>query len=156
MLLQKGATPLWVGLNADNWQYLAVVDVKVFTKDKRIEGTVDWPYKVHGFSEKAAKRTFLLPSQNSWTLCYETLMICKRKVGRIFTTQNKNCVHFYLAACTQSKLPNQVGCLNFGWSVYSSSTLFFLGFHHGDTCVFPHFLLPTRILIEKLFFLAKR
>ena len=33
----------------------------------------------------------------------------------------------YLAACTEPKWPNQVGSLDFWWSVYGTSTLFFLG-----------------------------
>ena len=34
--------------------------------------------------------------------------------------------HYVNAICTQPKWPNQVGSLDFGWSVYSSSTSFLL------------------------------
>ena len=39
---------------------------------------------------------------------------------------SENCVDGYQAACTQPKWPNQVGSLDFCWSVFSSSTSFFL------------------------------
>ena len=49
------------------------------------------------------------------------------KIG-IFIIKNENCVngHPYLGVCTQPKWTNQVSRMDFWWSVYSSSTSFFL------------------------------
>ena len=66
-------------------------------------------------------------------------MICNRVGWEMF--YYKNSVLGYPAARWQHKKPNQVGSLEFRGSVYSSSTLFFLGFN--DQKVIVIFLFPS-------------
>ena len=58
------------------------------------------------------------------------------KIG-IFIIKNENCVngHPYLGVCTQPKWTNQVSRMDFWWSVYSSSTSFFLEQRHHCTAL---------------------
>ena len=60
-------------------------------------------------------------------------------------------IAFYLAACTQKKWRNQVGNLDFWWSVYSSSTSFFLAYDvyytNNDQGSYSMFLVISQLKI---------
>ena len=68
-------------------------------------GTVDWPF-IHNVP----------------------LILCNSYVCKNF--YNENCIFWYLAASNEPKWPKLVGSMEFHWSVYSSSTSFFLDWIH--------------------------